>query len=82
MITSGFAPAAVVRNGNVDTLASNLPGATNLAAPNFWPNAALQGQIGLVAVADADYLSDAPQPFALRRLAGRARLAGALQSAP
>jgi hypothetical protein len=82
LITSGFALASVVRSGNVDTLASNLPGATNLAAPNFWPSAALQGQIGLAAVADADYLSDAPQPFTLRRLAGPARLAGALQSAP
>ena len=82
LITGGFAPASVVRSGNVDTLASNLPGATDLAEPNFWPNAALRGQIGLAAVADADYLSDAPRPFTLRRLPGPARLAGALQSAP
>ena len=82
LITGGFAPASVVRSGNVDTLASNLPGATNLAAPNFWPNAALLGQMGLTAVADAAYLSDAPRPFTLRSFASPARLAGALQSAP
>lgn len=82
LITGGFSPASVVRSGNVDTLASNLPGATNLAAPNFWPNAALLGQMGLTAVADAAYLSDAPRPFTLRSFASPARLAGALQSAP
>lgn len=82
LITSGFALASVVRDGNVDTLASNLPGATHIDAPNFWPNAALQGQIGLAGVVDAGYASDAPQPFTLRSLAGPALLAGALQSPP
>jgi hypothetical protein len=82
LITSGFAPGNVVRSGDVNSLASNLLGPTNIAAPNFWPNATLQGLIGLPGAADAGYLSEAPQPFTLRTLAGSARLAGALQSAP
>lgn len=82
LITGGFARARVEQRGNVFALASELPGATHLPAPNFWPQTALLGQIGLTGVADAAYLSDAPRPFALRSLAGPTRLAGALQSPP
>lgn len=82
LITSGFPLSSVVQSGNVEALASNLPGATSVVAPNFWPSATLQGLIGLAGVADAGYVSDTPRPFALRSLAGPARLAGALQSAP
>ncbi|MBL0944984.1 MAG: right-handed parallel beta-helix repeat-containing protein [Hydrogenophaga sp.] len=81
LTTNGFPSGSVLQTANVTGLASNIPGATNLNAPNFWPDAALQAQIGLAGVPDAAYTQDAPQPYTLRNL-GAGRVAGAVQSAP
>ncbi len=67
---------------NVFDVAANIPGATNVSAPNFWPNATLQARIGLSGVPDATYVNDTPRPFVLRAIGGGSRVAGALQSAP
>jgi len=82
LVTGGYATGNVVQASNVTSLASNIPGATSIASPNFWPNATLQAQIGLTGVPDAGYTRDAPVPYMLRPLTGSARKAGALQSAP
>jgi hypothetical protein len=82
LVTGGYATGNVVQVSNVTSLASNIPGATSIASPNFWPNATLQAQIGLTGVPDAGYTRDAPVPYMLRPLTGSARKAGALQSAP
>lgn len=82
LITGGFGSGNIVQQGNITSVASNVPGGSNISAPNFWPNATLQSQIGLANVPDPTYSSDAPQPFALRAITGSARLSGALQTAP
>ncbi len=83
LVAGGFASGNAAQAGNVFSLAGNIPGATRINNPNFWPNAALQALIPLTGVADAGYVRDAPAPFVLRALpAGGARKAGALQSAP
>ncbi len=78
-----FGPATgnAVQTGNVTALASQIPGATNIASPNFWPNATLQPSLAMGSVLDASYVRDTPKPFQLRAVSG-ARKAGALQSAP
>jgi hypothetical protein len=81
LITGGFASGNITQSGNVTGLASNIPGATNVGSPNFWPNATLQAQIGLSGTPDTAYTRDAPRPFETRAL-GSGRVAGAIQSAP
>ncbi len=81
LVNGGFASGNVSQSGNVTGLASNIPGATNVSSPNFWPNATLQAQIGLSGTPDAAYTRDAPRPFETRAL-GSGRVAGAIQSAP
>ncbi|WP_291139276.1 right-handed parallel beta-helix repeat-containing protein [Hydrogenophaga sp.] len=81
LITGGFASGNAIQSGNVTSSASNIPGASSVSSPNFWPNATLQGQIGLSGIPDASYVSDAPQPYTLRTL-GASRVAGAIQSTP
>ena len=73
---------SAVQSGNVTSVASNIPGASNIASPNFWPNATLQALISLPSVLDAAYTRDAPAPYTLRSIASGARKAGALQAAP
>ncbi|MGE0098159.1 MAG: right-handed parallel beta-helix repeat-containing protein [Hydrogenophaga sp.] len=81
LITGGFASGNAVQISNLTSLASNLPGATSIASPNFWPNSALQTLIGLSTVPDATYTRDAPLPYASRAISG-GRKVGALQAAP
>ena len=71
----------VTQSNNVNSVAANLAGATNISSPNFWPNAALQALIALPGVPDATYTRDAPTPYASRAISG-SRKAGALQAAP
>lgn len=80
-ITGGYASGNAVQSGHVNSLASNIPGATSITSPNFWPNATLQALISLPSVLDSNYTSEAPAPYTLRSISG-ARKAGALQSAP
>jgi len=81
LITSGFASGNAVQASNVTSLASNIPGATSIASPNFWPNATLQALIALTTVPDSTYTRDAPAPYVSRAISG-ARKVGALQAAP
>lgn len=81
LITGGYAAASAVQANNVTSVASNIPGASNVTTPNFWPNATLQSLIALSVVPDASYTRDAPAPYALRAISG-SRKVGALQSAP
>jgi hypothetical protein len=81
LFASGYASGNAVQSGNVTSVASNIPGATSIASPNFWPNATLQALIALPSVLDPTYVAEAPAPYTLRTISG-ARKAGALQSAP
>ncbi|MDO9436432.1 MAG: hypothetical protein Q7T95_13430 [Hydrogenophaga sp.] len=81
LFASGYAAGNATQANNVTSLASNIPGATTIAAPNFWPNATLQALIGLSTVPDASYTRDAPAPYILRGLPS-SRKVGALQAAP
>jgi hypothetical protein len=81
LITGGYAVGNAVQSGNVTSVASNLTAPSNIASPNFWPNATLQALISLPSVLDANYTREAPAPYTLRTISG-ARKAGALQSAP
>ncbi|MGQ3113951.1 MAG: right-handed parallel beta-helix repeat-containing protein [Hydrogenophaga sp.] len=71
----------LTQSNNVNSVATNIPGASNISSPNFWPNATLQALIGLAGVPDATYTRDAPAPYASRAITG-SRKAGALQAAP
>lgn len=81
LMVGTYASGNAVQTGNVNGLASQIPGATNITSPNFWPDTALQASLALGSVLDASYVRDAPRPFQLRAISG-ARRAGALQSAP
>lgn len=78
----GFASGNVTQSQNVSGLASDIPGASNIASPNFWPTGNLATRLALSGVPDASYTTDAPKPFVMRSIAGGGRVAGALQSAP
>lgn len=82
LVGGGFASGSIVQQGNVFSIASNFPGADNVALPTFWPNASLEALIGVGGIPDAGYTTDAPRPFVLRAISGRGRVAGALQSPP
>lgn len=81
LMVGTYASGNAVQTGNVNALASQIPGATNIANPNFWPDATLQGSLDVGSVLDAAYVRDAPRPFQLRAISA-ARKAGALQLAP
>ncbi len=81
LITGGYAAGNAVQSNNVTSVASNIPGASNLTTPNFWPNATLQSLMALSVVPDASYTRDAPAPYTLRAISG-SRKVGALQAAP
>ncbi|MEC5388330.1 right-handed parallel beta-helix repeat-containing protein [Uliginosibacterium sp. H3] len=70
------------QQSSVTTAASNLPGATSINAPNFWPAAGVLGSLALAGVPDAQYLQDSPTPLTSRAINGSTRLVGALQAAP
>ncbi|MBX3606375.1 MAG: right-handed parallel beta-helix repeat-containing protein [Piscinibacter sp.] len=82
LIVDGFPAANVVQAHNVFSSASNIPGADNVAAPSFWPNATLLVQARLATVPDSTYASDSPAPYNLRGIGAGDRVAGALQSPP
>jgi hypothetical protein len=82
LIAGGYAAGNASQQGNVTSVASNIPGASSIASPNFWPNASLQAQIGMGSVLDTSYVSDSPTPYSQRAISGGARNAGALQAAP
>lgn len=82
LMTGGYPSGSIVQVGNVTLVASNIPGASTIAAPNFWPNASLLAQIGLGNVPYAGYVSDSPTTYTLRGITGSSRMSGALQSAP
>ena len=74
--------ATATQTSNVVTTATQIPGASDAAAPNFWPAAALLPQLNLATSIVPGYSSDSPRPYAARAIAGTARMIGALQSAP
>jgi hypothetical protein len=81
LMVGTFASGNAVQTGNVRALASQIPGAANIASPNFWPDATLQASLDVAGSLDASYVRDTPRPFQLRAIGGP-RKAGALQSAP
>jgi len=83
LITGGKAVAALDQYDNYVTAASHFKRADSLTNPNFWPDPALLAQIVLTRSPDANYLVDAPRPYASRRIPATAkRSIGALQAAP
>lgn len=74
--------ATATQTSNVVTDATQIPGASNVAAPNFWPTAALLPQLNLAAAIAPAYTTDSPRPYAARTISGSSRLIGALQSPP
>jgi hypothetical protein len=70
------------QTSNVITNATQIPGASNVAAPNFWPAAALLPQLNLPTSIVSGYTNDSPRPYAVRAITGTTRMIGALQSAP
>lgn len=81
VLTGSYASGSATQTSNVLALASNIPGADNIANPNFWPDATLQTSLDMGGVLDTGYVLDTPRPYQLRAISG-ARKAGALQSAP
>jgi hypothetical protein len=71
----------VTNQQNLTVAASDFPGATNVAQPNFWPNAAVEARLPLASPVVASYPTDTPRPF-VARPASPTRRIGALQSAP
>ena len=74
--------ATATQTSNVITTATQIPGASNVAAPNFWPAATLLPQLNLATSIVPAYSSDSPRPYAARAIAGTTRMIGALQSPP
>lgn len=81
LMVGSYASGNAVQTGNVAALASQIPGAANIASPNFWPDATLQTSLNAGGTLDASYVLDTPRPFQLRAVSGP-RKVGALQSAP
>ncbi len=77
-----FPLASIVQNSNVFMPASHFAGATHIAAPNFWPDAAGLALMGVSGIPVASYTHDSPAPYVLRPITGTTRYVGALQSAP
>ena len=82
LVSGGVPGGRVQQRHTVLGVADNLPGATNVTAPNFWPDASLRARLALGATVDPGYVQDAPQPLMTRALQPGARLVGALQSSP
>lgn len=82
LMTGGYAVANALQSGNITLQAAQLPGASALAAPVFWPSTPALPALALPGVADAAYTHDSPRPYAHRVIGATARLAGALQSPP
>lgn len=82
LVRRGFKPHKVVQLNNVHLSAHDIPGADSIDSPDFWPAAAVRGQMGLPGIADPDYRNDSPRPYSRRALASGARFAGALQAEP
>ncbi|HVG04759.1 MAG TPA: hypothetical protein VM937_07420 [Burkholderiaceae bacterium] len=74
--------ATATQSNNIVTTATQIPGASNVAAPNFWPSAALLPQLNLATSVVPGYSSDSPRPYAARAITGTSRMIGALQSSP
>lgn len=74
--------ATANQTNNIVTTATQIPGASDVVAPNFWPAAALLPQLNLANGVVPGYTSDSPRPYAARVITGTARTIGALQSAP
>lgn len=82
LIDGGFLATQTIQQDNFTSTASHFAAPT-IAAPSFWPDAALQSQTMLGNVPDAGYAVDSPQPFVTRTVdPSRPRRIGALQSAP
>lgn len=81
LLGGSYAAGNAVQAHNVTSLSSHIPGASNIASPNFWPDATLLAQTALGSVPDAGYTRDAPAPYVLRSIGGPRRV-GALQAAP
>jgi hypothetical protein len=82
LITGGFPVARVTQQGNVITQASHFPGASNIAAPDFWAVESQLPELRLGRVLDPYYFNDSPAPYQMRALANGTSLSGALQSPP
>jgi hypothetical protein len=80
--TALISGGTVTNQQNVMAAAADLPGATNVAQPNFWPGANLLARLPLASPVVGSYPTDTPQPFAVRAVSGSQRLAGALQASP
>lgn len=72
----------VTNRQNVIASAAEIPGATDLAQPDFWPVATLLPRLTLADPVVASYPTDTPRPFLARSVTSAPRLAGALQAAP
>ena len=79
---SEFPAADIVQKSNVVMRADAIPGALNLTAPNFWPNAQSLPLTALQALPDSSYTQDEPALYTPRTITGQSPRAGALQSAP
>jgi hypothetical protein len=77
-LASGVTPTT---QQNLTATAADLPGATDIANPNFWPNAALVAKLPLANPVVTTYPTDTPKPFVSRAVSGTRQI-GALQSAP
>jgi len=77
-LVSGVTPTS---QQNLTATAADFSGATDIANPNFWPNAALVAKLPLANPVVASYPTDTPKPFVSRAVSG-VRQIGALQSAP
>lgn len=83
LIDGGFLSTQTIQQNNLTSTAAHVPGADNIAAPYFWPDATLQALNVLGSVPDAGYTVDSPKLFVTRTIdATQARRIGALQSAP
>ena len=82
LIDGGFLATQIIQQNNLTSTANHFA-APAIAAPDFWPDAALQSQTMLGNVPDAGYAVDSPQPFVTRTVdPSRPRRIGALQSTP
>lgn len=74
--------ATAIQTSNVVTNATQIPGASNITAPDFWPAPALLPQLNLPIGVVPGYTSDSPRPYAVRAIEGTTRMIGALQATP
>lgn len=79
---SEFPIKSIVKRSNVVMRSDFIPGASIIAAPNFWPNAQGAKMTPLLTSLDRTYVFEALAPYTLRAVTGKSPRAGALQSAP